>query len=229
MQCSDPTSQLRHDVEAVFDHAIRAGNAIITGTEAGQKNPLPGLIADVAKARGWYAFVHKWGEWVAFDKAFGSHRDHGFVSCIPGTSQHTPRGIAWVRLLADDESLGEIAVGSVHFLTADRPDSGKNADLKRACRQWATQQVNAGRLAFVSGDTNTNDQTKNVFGGTLVTSWDELQKWPKTIEKSNRTIDVIARHEDDPVRFTTGRAYNDNDLQLYGDHLLIEATAQRKG
>lgn len=222
MECRDPYDQLQHDVRAVFDHAIAVGNVIVTGTEAGQKNPLPGLIRDVAADRGWYVFVHKWGEWVAFDKTWGRHLDHGFVAAIPGTSQHTPRGIVWVRIQANDDAL--VSVGSVHYLTADRPDAALNADLKAACRKWASDELNDGRLPFVNGDVNTDDRTKDVFGGTLVTVWDELGKYPETIENnSGRTIDVIARHGKTSGRFTAGRAYTDADLKLYGDHRLIEA------
>ena len=201
---------------------------MISGTEAGQSGTLAAVIRDVAADRGWYAFVHKWGEWVAFDKSYGTHRDHGFVACIPGTSQHTPRGIAWVAFLADDDTIGEVAVGAVHYLTADRPDSGKNSDLKAACRKWANDQANLGRLAFVNGDVNIDDQKKDVFGGVLVTSWDELGKYPTTIDYHMvRTIDLISRRGDDSTRFLSGRAYSDADLDLYSDHLLIEALVAR--
>lgn len=200
---------------------------ILTGTEAGEE-AFADAIRSAADARGWYAFVHGSGEWVAFDLGWGAHLDHGFVACIPGTSKHKQRGIAWVRIRSDDELVGDVAVGSVHLLTADSPDVEWNDDLKAAVRRWANDQTAAGRLPFVNADTNTNDETKDVWGnGVMITSWDELGKYPGTIEKTGRTIDVISRHgATDRATFTAGRAYNDEDLDLYSDHRLIEATVR---
>jgi len=76
MEAYDSDSQKKSDVTDVFAHAVANGNVFITGTEAGSGS-LPNLIRDEAKRRNWWCYVHGSGEWVCFDKAWGSHVAHG--------------------------------------------------------------------------------------------------------------------------------------------------------
>lgn len=225
MQAQDNPSQQDADVAAVFGHAVEVGNVIMTGTEAGNQRLADSLEAE-AKRRGWWCYVHGSGEWCAFDLAWASHLDHGWVGpIIPSSSRHSARGICWVT--AQPATGGPpVSVGAVHFLTAKtlEAEGGSNKPLQQAARSWA---VDHGPAAFVSGDVNMNDQAKNVWGGPeLTTAWDELGKWPDTHPGGpSYAIDVISRLTAGPYRFTKARAYSDADIRLNTDHKLIEATA----
>jgi len=234
LQFSDNKDQWKADCKQVIAHAEATGNVVITGTEAGD-DTYANLLRDAFDEAGWWRFVHTSGEWVGFDKKFGSHVDHGWDGPIiagkPNPGGHQPRGIAWVTVNPDDPSLPQISVGVCHYITQNTMDhhpDQNNEELKDECRRWAKEKGSGDALAFVHGDVNMDDAKKNVFGGEgLTTCWDELQKWPDTHEGgADSTIDVIARLTDDPTKFTSAKALSDADLKLNSDHKLIQAVVK---
>jgi hypothetical protein len=225
MQFSDTPGAFADDANTVFAHATQAGNVAITGTEAG--DPRNGHLIEVAAAdHDWWLFVHRTGEWVAFDRAWASHVNHGFVAVVAGRSGfggHAPRGIAWVTLQPRDTSLPRISVGAMHYLTVRslvfQPRA--NRQLQNAAVAWARDKSAEG-LAFIGADVNMNDRVRNVFGSNAMTTcWDELHQYPGT--HGHRTIDVIARLTGDDIRFTDADTH---PALLHSDHHLIEATVE---
>lgn len=149
---------------------------------------------------------------------------------LGSTRPFGPKGIAWVSFETAD--LGRIAVSAAHYLTGGRAPGkqsihGKlnhyllNLQLARAIGAWARAQGRGKNLAFYQGDQNIYDRLADTFfGEPLVTSWDELEKWPGT---GHGNIDVIARYKrDGRVTAVQARAYNDTKVPLHSDHFLID-------
>lgn len=220
LEAGDTDSQKSHDVDAVFDHARSAGNVVLTGTEAGT-DPTRSLLEEAAESRGFYLVVGG-DSWVAVDQRWAGRKvDAGFVKVIDSGSGHSARGVTWMTC---DTPVGRIAVAAMHLLTAKSSEQEPyaNDQLTDAAVAWAKQY---GPLAFIGADVNADDATRNVWGsGALTTCWDELDKYPDTLEGGpESTIDVLTRLTAGPARFTTARRYTDADLDLYADHRLIEA------
>lgn len=220
LEAGDTTDQKRHDIDALFDHARAAGNVICTGTEAGT-DPTRSLLEDAAADRGFY-YVVGGDSWVAIDQRWATRKvDSGFVKVLDSGSGHSARGVTY---LVVDTPVGRVAVAAMHLLTAKSSEQEPyaNGQLQDAAVSWAKEH---GPLSFVCADTNIDDQARNVWSSSaLTTCWDELGKWPGTIETgAQNTIDVISRLTAGPTRFTTARRYTDKDLDLYADHQLIEA------
>jgi len=226
MQAQDSHAQFKADAVTLFAHAVQRRNVIVTGTEAGQSQNGAAVEA-AASAQGFWSWVHGSGEWCAFDKSWATHVDHGWVGVIPAGYGHAARGICWVTLQPKDTATPRISVGSMHFLTSKSSEQEPNANsqLQAAALKFAQDKGKSG-LVFLNADTNMSDQSRNVWGTSqIVTAWDELGKWPGTIETGARnTIDVISRYGSG-TRFTAARRYTDADVPLYTDHQLIEATA----
>jgi hypothetical protein len=231
MQFSDSPDAWRKECPKVFDHARSAGNVVVTGTEASDSGNAS-ILGAAADDAGFWKFIHADGEWVAVDKSVASVNDHGYIPVIPGQSGsassggHSPRGIVWVTFTFKSGG-PKVSVGVCHFLTQQSMDAqgATNKPLQDAALNFCADKGSGGNLAFINGDVNMNDETKNVWGTSkIVTCWDELRKWPATHEGSPGTIDVISRYDPDGGTFTKGAVIGDDTVNLATDHRLIQAT-----
>lgn len=235
LQFSDSADAWKKMGKNLFAYAKANGNVLLSGTEAGDSSNAK-ILKDAADTAGFWCYVHDSGEWVAFDKSWGSHQDHGWKGpLVPGQSGsassggHSPRGIAWVTVNPKDPNLPWVSLGSVHFLTQNSIDAGppgtSNKPLQDGALEWCQAKGSDGKIAFINGDVNMNDKAKNVWStDQIVTCWDELGKWPDTHEGGpTSTIDVISRYKPDGAKFTSAQAVPDSEANLSSDHKLIQA------
>lgn len=235
MQFSDSTKQKRHDAKAIFERERERGAWWITGTEAGPgaSQDLRDALAEEAKAFGFTFFV-RGDSWVSFDKARivrGSMR-HGFEFALDsseGDGKHTDKGVGWASI--ENEDIGRITVGSVHYLTRGRPDSrsplyrvnlDENRRYAEVVGKWGREHGRGKALVFVQGDVNIVDRIADVFLGEadFTTSWDELGRWENT---GHGNIDVLASYDrDGRVRALGTKALDDSEFPLATDHFLVE-------
>lgn len=249
MQFSDTPKQHTQDVNKIFARAQRRRIAWITGTEAGPgSGRLGNKIVAVARQNGYRAWVpsvqsegrgQHTDSWVAVRESFiGTDWKRGYIPAIPGSGsledesmnpdkkRWAPKGLAHVSFKAANPELGQISIGSAHYLTGGKspnsPYSKMNQKLAEVIGEWATEQGKGPALVFYGGDQNMNDRKADTFfGEDLTSTWDELKKWPNT---GHGNIDVIATYnKDGRVEALRAEAFNDNRFRLHTDHFFIEA------
>ena len=228
LQFSDSRAQQRHDVRVLFLHARAARNVLLAGTEASSATALYRLLPQIGHAHDFGVFVSRTGEWVAWDRTWGSLVRRGHVRVVPAVSRrrdrvgHRERGITWATIRPRDRSIGLVTIGAVHYLTRNalRIQPRGNLLLRRAAAIWTRLHGRDSRLAFLAGDTNTNDRRRDPFPWILRTAWDALHRYPGT--RKGAPIDVIARDRyDGRTRFLDARSFP--RLPGYSDHNLISA------
>lgn len=233
MRFTDTRSQMADDVVEIFHHAARAGNVILTGTEATAVTAE--LIRSIGQASGFYTFVQEHGEWVAIDRTWADPIGHGYVHVLDGLpgrrgqGGHAPRGITYVQAVPKDKTIGPLVTAAAfHLMThlSEVHDPQTNVTLQRALGKFARHYGRGRRLVFVNGDANLHDDRVDVYAGSPITTcWDELGEYPVT--HGHGTIDVIGSYDGDGrVRCLGARAFTDAQLPLHTDHNLIQATYQ---
>jgi hypothetical protein len=237
MQFSDSPSEERSDAAALVKWADKNGVAFLTGTEAGQRTVYVEAFTDLAKQYGW-KYTAKHGEWVMvnLDKITGKAVPGYAGPFIPGTrgltapqGAHGPRGITY--LSATVPAIGEVTVGSCHYLTKRSIDATghSNTPLIKGIAQFGKDHGKGKALVFINGDINRDDQYRDAFDGNpFTTIWDELKKWPATHGRDKAhgsTIDMSASwNADGRVSAKSGRVLDDSDLRLSTDHFPLVAT-----
>jgi len=234
MQFSDSVAAHARDADKVFGYAKAKGVVFLTGTEGGGAS-LTKALTSSAKANGFRLNLHRAGEWVALNAELGRLTNQGFAGpFIPGTSGmkardggHAPRGIAWQT--ADVPKIGQVTVGSVHYLTRRSMDAGNktNAPLAKGIASWGQEKGRGSAIVFVNGDMNMDDARTDVFlGGPFLTIPAALTKWPGTLgtKERGRTIDVSASYsKDGRVSAKAAIVLDDSQLQLATDHFPLVA------
>jgi hypothetical protein len=228
MSCEhvDSLSDLKSDLNKVF----AVGYDWITGTEIIRGSDRAAVLKDRASQHGYKAIVYC-SVWVAVKKSrIREWKNDGWVHVVDanaGKGNHTERGIAWGKW--EDKHLNRIVcVGSAHYVTKggnpDAPNWNLNKKFGPKIDNWAKNHGEGSNIVFYGGDQNTRDDKRDTFhGACMVSSWDELKKWPTT--HGSNCIDVIAHKAgDSAVTATKSRHWSDGDLKLFTDHLLIEAT-----
>jgi len=226
LQATDPDAQRRQDAERVFAYARRHDNEVLTGTEAGT-SPTREAIPAAAKAHGYACYVASPGDsWIAVDQRWADMRvvDRDFEKVVDAGHGHGPRGVGF---LVVQTRFGRLAFASLHLLAPHSVDDEPHANdrLRDRAVEWAKDH---GPLSFVDADTNTNDEKRNVWHSpSLVTCWDEVGKYPGTIEGGAKfTIDVISRLKASRAEFTGAQRVGDAVFRLNADHQLIQAKVQ---
>jgi hypothetical protein len=226
LQYSDSRAQMRHDVRTLFEHARASGNVLLAGTESSTSNPLYRLLPRIGSAYGFGVWDSPSGDWVAWDRSWGRLVARGHVPVIAGhggVGRHAARGITWATIRPDDPAIGRrVTIGSVHYLTRSSlsVQPRGNLLLRRAAGTWSRRHGSGSALAFLAGDTNTPDRTRNAFPPSLRTSWDGLDRYPGT--RKGATIDAIARRRYDArTRFVGASVFP--RLPGFSDHDLISA------
>lgn len=228
MQYSDPRSQKKHDVKAIFDRGYDG----VTGTEAGQKS-LRGPLQVQAHKFGYTMFIGR-SNWVSVKKSLIVPKSYrkGLAMIVdnddyvgPGHALH----IAWAQW--EMERVGNVALLSGHYATKGDPgqtmDRRINVDPNTKYARGIgdlMEKLGAGRdLAFYQGDQNIDDELSDTFfGEPITTASDELEKYPST--KGKNTIDVSASYDKDGrVEARYFRALSDDKLHLFTDHKGVEA------
>lgn len=234
LQFSDSDRKHTADIRKIFSH----GFDVITGTEAGPGagNTLSEINAN-ARDRG-YLVSHnpRYDTWVAALESNivpGSWRT-GAEHILDRSSKWTPppsgvwrdKGLTWAQW--EDRKVGIISAGSVHPLPWNRAkaENKKITDQMHAkvIGQWGVKHGAGKKLAFIGGDFNRDDKKHDVFfSRPFVTCWDELDKYPTTIEGQNRTIDLIASWNPDlRVKCIRARSLSDRQFFLNTDHRLVQ-------
>jgi len=241
-QFSDSKPEHVHDANSVFGHAVDIGAWWVSGTESGASpvnHDARDAIQTVGQAHDFFVFDHKYGEWVALNRRFLHHFDHGFDGpYIPGThglsvaeGAHAPRGTAWASGEAKDGTTGRITVGSQHWLTQRSIKGGgiDNSRMVKGSQAFGKAHGKGGHLVFLDGDANEHDDARDIFeGGDFLTIADELKKHPKTHGVNTQRgsdIDFIASWKGDTR--VTAEDYvvlDDSDLRLFFDHFLLVGT-----
>lgn len=225
---------MRLDLQAIFAHARKVGNVILTGTEAAEGRASHDLLPEIGGAVGFYVFAQAFGEWVCIDRSWATPLGHGYTHVLDAfhakASQggHQPRGITFVQAAPRDRSIAPVVTaGSFHLMTAnsEAADTQKNLTLQRALGKYAHHYGRGRRLVFANGDANLHDDREDVYAGSpLTTCWDEIRSWPTT-HPPHATIDVIGSYDRDRrVRCVDARSLTDRQVRLHTDHYLIEAT-----
>lgn len=227
LQFSDSDLAHRHDADAVFAHARRVGNVLVSGTESGRGNSLWTDLPAAAARHGFALFHTTPGEWVAVDRRFGTIGDRGAVPVYPARGGHAARAIAWIRVEPHDRRIGWVVFGVGHWLTRRSllaENLGSNARMAHAVNRWARLHGTRRRLVFYAADSNLDDRARDLFlGGPLTTCWDEIRSWPGT-RHTGRTIDAIASFDwDRRVECRWAHALGDRRLFLASDHDMVEA------
>ncbi len=227
LQFSDSERQREHDVKKIFNRAKRRNVAWITGTEAsiGSGN-LPEQIRKHAARNGYRVWHHKRQDaWIAVSKDIinGDWKTF-FRLIIKGRAkQYGAKGINAVAF--NNRHIGVINIIATHYLTKGAvpgdPRYSGNEKLSTDINKYAKEVGRGPALVFYGGDQNMRDATLDTFfGGVLISSWDELKKWPNT---GHGNIDVIARSKKDSrVKAVYARAFTDKKFFLHTDHFLIE-------
>ena len=226
---SSTYKQWAHDLDVIMTR----GYAWITGTEAGENGNWR-EVRRAAKRHGYIARRYK-SNWIVVDRSVvkkGTFRG-GVQTVVDNDLVHGPghdTSYLWVSFTHRNHRVGDISVAASHYPTKGRPDAKRTAGrvnlrwtkmIGLAVSEKAAQLGQGKALAFYGGDQNIVDRNNDTFfGGPLITSWDELKKWPNT---GHGNIDVIARlRADKRVTALRARAFTDRQLFLYSDHYLIQ-------
>jgi hypothetical protein len=235
MQFSDDTEHHAHDARAVFDYARDHDVWAVTGTEAGASpanHELRSFLMAEARAHGYSGYFHRYGDWVAVDRARFKDRKFGYEGpFIPGTHRigvaegaHSPRGITWMQ---GHTEVGLVTVGSAHFLTKlSIAASGSNDRLIRGVAKFGREYGAGRKIVLFDADTNEPDRRIDVFKGIapFTTIADELGEYHATHE-GGAIIDVIASYNaDSRVKAKAYRVLDDSALHLFSDHLVLVGT-----
>lgn len=236
MQFSDTTEQARLDFAKIFAR----GYDVIFGTEVGPGSDSDEVLMSEAKKAGYkIAFRSRYDTWVGVKASLvkkGTWKT-GAEHAIDRSSMHTPKppgrwgdkAIVWAQ--CEIEGLGVCSFGSVHPLT----HGGAGAALKaktddehaEVCAKWIAEHGKGKALAFLGGDWNLSDRKFDLTQGKWkgVSCWDEVKEWDNT---GHGNIDAILRSVADGrvLRWVSAEALDDQDLPLFTDHFLTEATVE---